>query len=349
MGAPVLEKGPYIFNVNNLFTESNTTNKAKRILLELKNCLVNLGGANTIWTVVASSNGVDFVNIGGDEPFDLWNSISDIVNAANGSPHSWCVLENLFTGQQLIIAADVATADKCEFYVSPGGTIAADGSASNNPTATDYGGLWYTGTSFTTLTSTYTKFVINVMTSADYTITRIYVHERSNTTGEAGGKTAFIENAQGTPGEWNSAIKFVRLANNYNVAFSFEPNTKTPKLSDFDGASIVARYQTAEPYDAWVGAYPTCECYSNLLSAQADPLMQSDVGQAFSGGHPITPIGIFNIANPKGGSLGRLTDIYLGQAWHDTLDTFPSDGSRLWVKWGCFVVPWNGTIPQDAM
>jgi len=349
MGYPALEKGPYIFNVNNLFYESNTTNKAKRILLELKNCLVNLGGANTIWTVVASSNGVDFVNIGGVEPLDLWNDISDIVAAPNGTAHSWCVLQNVFTGQQLIIAADGATVDKCEFYVSPDATIAADGTVTTNPTATDYGGIWYSGTTYTTLTSAYTKFVINVMTSADYTITRIYVHERNSTTGETGGKTAFLENMQQTPSAWNSTIKFVRLANNYSVTFAFEPVDKTPKLVDFDGSSIAVKYQTAEPYDEWLSAYPTCECYDNFVGTNANPLMQNDAIQGSIDGHPVNPIGVFKSTNPKGGALGRLADIYLAQQTHDTLDTYPADGSRLWVKWGCFMVPWNGSVPQDAV
>ena len=348
MSYPALEKGPYIFNVNNLYSESSVTNKAKRILLELKNCLVALGGANQIWTVIASSNSVAFVNIGGDEPLDLWDDISDIVFAAGGSPHSWCVLENKFTGQQIIIAANPSSYN-CEVYVSPGGLIASDGSTTANPTCADYGGLWYAGYAFTTSNSNYLKFVINVMTSADYTITRFYLHERNVSTGEAGGMIGLMENAQNTPAEWNSDIKFVKLGYGSAPAYSNLMTGKSPTLTFCDGNTLTVRYQTAEPYDAWINAYPSCECYLSLLSAQAYPLMKNDHVLSLLGVQSANPIGIFNPANPKGGSLGRLADIYLAPALHDTFDTYPADGSNLWVKWGCFMVPWNGTIPVDAV
>lgn len=339
----ILEKGPYIFNVNNLFSEANTTDKAKRILLELKNCLVALGGQDQIWTVVASSNGVDFVNIGGTEPLDLWNSISDIVFAANGTAHSWCILENVFTGQQIIITPNSIAVDQVNIVLSPDGLIASDGTETTNPTCTDYGLLWSADNSFTSTDSNYLKFVINVMSSADYTITRFYLHERNSLTDATGGMIGLIENVQNTPEEWNSEIKFVMFEHGTSVAYSTTPSTKTPTLSYFDGDTLSVRYQTAAPYNEWLNAYPTCECYGALYpDNRADPVIQNATNQ-------VSPIGIFKPANPKGGAMGRLTDIYLGQSTHDTLTTYPATGSRLWVKWGCFVVPWNGTPPQDAI
>jgi len=68
-----------------------------------------------------------------------------------------------------------------------------------------------------------------------------------------------------------------------------------------------------------------------------------------SGGYPVCPIGLFRETGSYGGMLGRLADIYWAPLNHASLDNYPGDASYQWVKWGCYVVPWNGTEPLDAV
>jgi hypothetical protein len=102
MALPELINGPYIFNVNNRYQESSVALMTKSVMFRMKDCLVALGGAETIWKVIASCNAVTVWNIDPEEPNrDLWEDLGDIVYS--GGNHSWAILENQVTGGQLCL------------------------------------------------------------------------------------------------------------------------------------------------------------------------------------------------------------------------------------------------------
>jgi len=353
MGAPTLEKGPYIFNVNNAFSEVDGPNRCKRELLELKNALVALGGAETIWKVIASCDGTTVWNIDPEEPNrDLWVDLTDMVHNLNGNPHSWCILKNLTTNGQLIIDYVRNTATTYPHYAairySPGGTFTDTGTTSEAPTASDVGTIWNQAYTFTD--SAYyancTDVVINVMTSADHKTTRWYNHTEYGN-GWRGGTIGFIEDVQDTPAEWNSAIKTAVTSTSWNcVIQAFSPEGQSPQLTEIDDGNVFyPRYETAEPYAAWLSTYLGVECWGNISTNAGRGTYFNNVRQGPTNGYAIAPIKLFRASTTKGGYLGRLADIYIAQSPHHTFDTYPSDDSRLWVKWGCFIVPWNGTAP----
>lgn len=353
MSAPILEKGPYIFNVNNAFNESTGENRCKRELLELKNALVNLGSAETIWKVIASCDGTTVWNINPlEEDRDLWDDIADVNHNLNSNPHSWCILKNLTTNGQLIIDYVRNTATTYPHYAairySPGGTFTDTGTASDAPTAADAGTMWNQAYTFTDSAYYDTSYdvVINVMTSADHKITRWYNHtEYSNAW--RGGTIGFIEEVQDTPAEWNSAIKVAVSSTSWNLQMqTYTPSAQSPQLTELDDGNVLyARYETAEPYAAWLSAYPGVECWGNISTNAGRGLYFNNVRQGPNNAYPVVPINLFRGGTTKGGYLGRLVDIYLTQDAHRNLDTYPKDGSRTWVKWGCFMVPWNGSAP----
>lgn len=345
-----LEKGPYVFNVNNTFTESSNNDKCKRMLLELKNELVALGGAGVIWQVVASSDSVSVVNKGGGSP-DLWADISDLVYAYNGSPHSWCLLENQTTGSELLLdynSSAYPAANKVNALCSPSGIYTASGTTTNAPTATDNLSILSSGYQFSDVNTDF-KFVLNVMASADHKITRWYWHERNSGTGGTGGMVGFIEEVQNPPSEWNSTIKAATFYHGSGIAVSTLTYNKTPILATIQGNSLRLLYETAEPYSVVLTAYPSCAGYNYFYGDNHVQLaMKIAADLDLMGGYPVNPIGLWRPTNPKGGQLGRFADLYFAPYGHDTLDTYPDDSSRAWVKWGCFLVPWNGTIPLDV-
>lgn len=347
MGLPTLENGPYVFNVNNRFTESNTTNKTLRGILECKNALVALGGAGSIWSVVASCDSTTVKNIGDASP-DLWSELADIVGGSGA--HSWCILENGTTGAQLCI--DLSNSD--ERYVhwrySYGGNFNADGTTSTRPTdseGTDLKSVSYTTFSSGTGANT---IVIHAMCSADHKTTRIFTHEKDSS-GNNGGTALCIEEAVNTPSEWTATYKTVLVKFHDHITLSQTSYLKSPLIKEIsDAERMVVYMKTAEPYEAWNSVYATCECYGTLDGGVATPIHELNVSLELQGGYPISPIGLYEAASgSNGGSWGRLRDIYFGQRLHDTLSTYPNDASRLWVKFGCFVVPWNGEQPLDAV
>ena len=349
MTYPTLENGPYIFNVNNLFTESTGPDHCKRMLLELKNALKALGGAGVVWDVVASSDSSGYVNKGGGSP-DLWTDITDVIPHTAGSAHSWIILENQTTGAELLIdyAYGSTTYDRVIIQFSPGGNFTADGDASNAPTATDAQLMYDNDKLFSNDDGGYTKFVMNVMCSADKKTTRWYWHEKNDASAANGGMVGLIEEVQNTPSEWNSTYKTAVLFYNYGPEFSTTPNVKSPNLTRLDDGKMYCRYVTSEPYSDWISSYLTMEGYRET-NGYIYGFFYNNVEQGLVDGYPINPIGLFREVNPKGGSLGRLRDIYFGQNTQDTLSTYPADASRLWIKWGALIVPWDGSAPLDAV
>lgn len=345
MGMPALEGGPYIFNVNNLFSESNVTDKQKRWKLEIKNALVAVGGAGVIWAVTASSDSSSYVNKGGGSP-DLWTDISDIVGNSAGNPHSWCILENQFTGGELLFDTASTNNYQCNIRYSPAG-LYGTGDASNAPTATDDQELADIAYHCTSVGVNYTKIVVHVMVSADYKTTRFYVHEKDNISGDQGGFIGMIEEVVDTPSQWTSTNKTVVLAQLANVNYSDIPLGQSPYIADLQGAFWKAYLETADPYAGWLSCYPVCECYGDFSNNGANALFWNSENLEVQGGVFASPIGLFKSSDPYGGSYGRLRDIYIPYLNFDTLSQFPNDETRAWIKIGCFLLPWNGTIPVN--
>jgi len=343
MSFPALENGPYIFNVNIDCVEGNITNKAKRMLLELKNALVGLGGANTIWTVVASSDATDFVNKGGSEPLDLWDSIAD-VSYGTGA-HSWCILENLTTHGELLIdwyTSAYYQGEVCKY--SPGGLFTDTGTASVAPTATDSRSLIAGSAAFVPYAEAYNSFVLHVMTSADHKTTRFFLNDRAQGTAHVGVWCGLIEEVVDAPSQWTSTNKVMVLTHYLGVSQSAEPKNQWPNLAQMDDAYWSVYLETAEPYAGWIRTYCTAFCYDAVGSAsfQGRPVMLADS----TGEFPASPIGLYSTSTGiHSGSFGRLRDIYFGHDLHKTLTTYPGDGSGDWIKFGCLVVPWDGSVP----
>ena len=142
MAVPVLENGPWVFNVNNVFnTDGEVWNRARVVTLGIKNAIVALGGAGTIWKVVASCDSTTVLNIDPEEPNrDTWIDTGDIV--IDSGVHSWCVFENQTTGAQFSIETGYGNPYYWSLRFSPGGTFNADGTTSVLPTSTDSNNFW---------------------------------------------------------------------------------------------------------------------------------------------------------------------------------------------------------------
>lgn len=338
MGLPTLVNGPYIFNVNNRFYCDTVDIKCRTMLFQMKEALVAMGGAGSIWSVVASTDTSSVKNVGDADP-DLWVDYEDVVD------NSWIVLENSTTGGQLCI--DRATSAWYAYiYYSPGGTFSDDGTTSTRPTDTDSRALLDTTESFTTNTSTYVNFALHAMMSADHKTTRVFIQERNSSGSEEGGFTLLIEELSNTHSYWTSTNKTAISYNPTTINYSATPGSISPTIDELSSGYFAAFVETDDPYAGWDSFYMTCECYSITAGATGIASVNLNTDLRFLDGFPINPMGCYRPgAVDRGGAIGRFRDLYLSPYYHPNLSSYPSDVTRQWVKIGALLVPWNGTAP----
>jgi hypothetical protein len=347
MSIPVLQNGPYIFNTNNADTETDVTAKRKKVIWGIKECIIGLGGVGTIWQVVASSDASSVKNIGDADP-DLWVTYENVKNTIYGtSRNSWVVLENLTNGMQICIDYNSSYLywQRVDIFVSLGGTYSTNGTNANRPSCSDEKTLW-TG-SFDQQSNQYDSFSIHGMTSANHETLRVfYVAEHDTTAGSYFSKAILIEEVTNAPDEWISDPKYLVLtAPTINVSTS--PSQQSPRFQDVSH-KWDAYLETTEPYAGWVTCYETTECYDLISSSQGRVLCNNAVSHDSLGGRPLSVIGLFSNDATRGGSYGRLQDIYFGTTADAMYSTYPADNSRQWIKFGCLVVPWDGSDPAGG-
>ena len=335
MSALSLENGPYKFNVNNSFTESTSDDASRKAVLELKQGLIALG-SGSVWSVVASCDGTTVKNIGDASP-DLWADLTDIVCSTSGA-RSWCILENATTGGQLLIHCAYSSENDLDLYYSHTGSYTTDGTTTSAPTATESTMLFDNGQDWSPLSGNLT-FVAHFMCSADNKTTRWFIDWG------LGGRFGSIEHVVNPPSAWSSTNPVIVYSDVSGVTQSTTTYVQSPTTGQaLNLGSWRAYIETTAPYAGWLDCQFTYEAYKSILT-NADCIMLDNVEQDITGGYPVCQIGMVRPLNPKGGVLGRLRDIYLGQEAHQMLSTYPADASRAWIKWGCFVVPWSGDTP----
>lgn len=88
--------------------------------------------ANSVWTVVGSSDSVAF----GLDGVDRWAAISNLVWASSGTAHSWIVLQNTTIGYQLAIDLNATSTASVGVAATEIGTPFSGGSTTTRPTST---------------------------------------------------------------------------------------------------------------------------------------------------------------------------------------------------------------------
>jgi len=338
MSVPTLQNGPWVFNVNNTFTDATYTNVTRWALWKVKDVLASF----TEWSVIASTNGTDLANIGAGGDIDYWDAYTDAVT------NSWVILENSVTGEQLCIYNSNANSQMINIYWSVTGGFGADGTTSAVPTVTEATDLVSTSGYFTGVSGSLDGVSVSGMISADGKCTRIYVRQRHSGTYFAG-QLILLEELLNTPAQWISTHK--RCAMLMDIArFSETGTAQSPLMSYADGEIWDCYIEDATPTEAHHLVYAMGECYGTGIYNKTAPIV-SNVSTALGWvtGAIASPISIFKSGSTYGGYCGCLQDIFWAPRHHNSLDCYPSDSSRAWIKFGCFLVPWNGDAPTEAL
>ena len=314
-----------ISSVNqDLNTSGAQTTDHQTVLLRIKQTL--LGFAGGFWTVRRSSNGSSVANS------DLWTTAASIVWHNSSSARSWLVLVNSETGMEFLIdcqnsgGADVTIYNRGLFGFSFTGFTATAGTTTARPTAIDE-----QTQNFSSDTSNYWSL------SGHW------------------------------PPAFDSALHVIQSSDGKNTrVFLFIAGT--PRLSMCMDTVKNPSTGWATPVVYWVqGPTDACWTYADLMAtAGKSPLMKhsSTIGNAYlttEGGNAgpvpaaVTSLneisgvwnyykaGVASVVAGIRGQHGRIPDFYFVPSAAINGDTFPADGSRLWVVVGNTIQPWNGT------
>lgn len=327
----------YNYSANTVCTEATPEESAEHALHQMKVALVSFSQ----WSVVASCDSTAVKNIGDASP-DLWADwATDIVHGSGA--HSWIILENSVTGEQLCFDC-LGTWPYLDVVYSATGAFNTDGTTSTRPTDTESiyiidGRQWFP--------TSMDAVVVNAMCSTDGKITRVWAQITAGAT-----KGAFffgLEEPAGVPTQWIATIPRALFRIDGLTGFSTTPVQQEPKLSNIDGTTEkVPMYLVASLYEGWNYAYLTTECYHQWTGDQGNACYEPNVNMDWNDGYPMTALGMFRVTSPRQGGMGAFQDLYAGPEQHQTYTTYPDDSTYLWIKVGGIVVPWNGSVPVEA-
>jgi hypothetical protein len=130
MALPTLAK-TWQINANNAVLAQSEYPMNQKLMYDLM--VILTGFASNPWTVFWSSDGKGTAGVGLQ-----WSDYTDCVWATAGNNHSWIVY-NHPSGAQILFDMSYITTEpeRCYVEVSPGGNYAADGTATDRPTASD--------------------------------------------------------------------------------------------------------------------------------------------------------------------------------------------------------------------
>lgn len=339
MTLPVLINGPWTFSVNHDCTETVANDTRKHALWQLKESLISFAA----WSVVASSDSISVKNIGDASP-DLWITWANVVGGT--SAHAWVVLENSTTGEQVCLDVANPSYHNLNCIYSATGSFSTDGTTTTRPTDTESYVL-YPITSYW-FESAADGAIVHAMISADNKITRWYIHQRRGAA--HGGWFIGLEEMKNPPAVWTSTHKRASFAAVASISSADLSTAQYPRASELS-TSIprwICYQKDSTPYEGWNLCSSTAECSGGLYNNDGKPFYKNTVLQTWLGGYPVSPIGIYREDTLRGGSMGRIQDMYWGQESHFTYDTYDGVGSKEWIKFGCFMVPWDGSTPLDV-
>ena len=325
MPVPNLEK-TWLFSVNNVVTSSAIyQNDFKALFLGIKNTMKTLVTGSP-WTVIGSSD----ASTAGIDGTDRLTSLAKIVYATSGG-RSWLVLQQsaIAPNYQILFDFSVSNAYDMVIKVSPavgfsGGSTTASPTASDSITVNPEGIFsWYT--LYYNNSTNYTPVMFNVWASDDGTATRIgCVHN-----GVPMGLLMF-EKPKNVVSQWtNPSVSTSMIQYNYgNNAWEIHLYSESRFASAISGSTAW--------HTALVFSHPTYDATNlgvpNYLRGY----------NTFTTEYEMLNIGLYCTTIGRRGKQGDLSDIWVGHGSVPNGSTFPTDDSRKFVKWGIFILPWNG-------
>jgi len=330
-GLPTLEKA-WQHDVNQLVSGTSREDHHREVLFAVKQSMI--GFALNPWTVAGSNDtvtaGMDAVDRWTDPDTDIKFSTSD----SGTKLRSWIVLQNVDGGQLLI---------DCRRTDNPGGS---GNSARDIYIQWSPSGGYVGGTTTTQPTATDNRTLCSNAWLADINGGATFkVHVLSTTDGAAT-IVLFTRNSLCTA-RWiftkvvdvAAAWTLPYVADASHAATSTE--TRAPSYSELFDAETFQGVVSA----GGVQLNASLSTWASVNDGVGQRLL---VPNSFTGEDPFLPIGIVSTTVGARGRLGRIPDLWFGNAATVTGTPFPADNTYQFAQFGDLIVPWNGVIPEIA-
>ncbi len=300
------------------------------VLLEAMTSLLGTGGS--LYTCLGSSDSVTAAL----DNANRWSGPTKLVWANAPTAHSWIILREATTLQELCFALDTldgaAQGPRMTVVSSPAGTSFAGGTINNRPTAANeivhLDGEKWLGTS---AGSAPFAARVHFIKSSDGMAAQLWIHvsdvpvalwrfdqAQDPVAGWATKQWGLVLGAT-SPGD--SVLTTAKLWSNANVRLR-------------NGATHGIAYLASWGY-----------------AAQPAAQRQQAAG-AISGNYKMFPMALFSdsagladqLTGITPGTRGAWDMLYGSTARGQPTDYYPADGSKLWVQNGCLISPWDGSV-----
>lgn len=310
---PVLEK-TWTISGNNVLTGSgNVVTDRKALFLALKNSMCN---APIPWTVSASCNATQSM-VGSD----ILQSISSIINAADGTGHSWIVLQQSEISDAFQICFDFSstTQSSMTIVVSPVSGFSGS-STTRRPTAPDEYLVLSNSSWFDFSNHASSKDIIyNTWFSSDGLCNRIVVLWDLNSRG-----MWLFDQPSNVNNLWREKSMFFTLNGRgqpLSSSLLFESPVVGCRVNDKSGQAFFMAEGTRDGtiYKTFAGLNP------------------------FTGKYPLLPMTVYSWILGRCGVLGEVSDMWYGPHLNTLMTgtTYPESGSAQFVQFGNLVFPWT--------
>lgn len=335
MTGPSLQNGPWEFNTNNKIQAASVTVLGRELTFLLKDIVVGF----SVWSVVGSSDGNTVKQVGDQSP-DLWLTSANVVRSTGA--HSWIVLENSVTGEQILLDGRYSSTSNDLYIVhsAPGDFTTSGATTLVAPTSAQGQVVMSDSYSYIYSSGLPKETVVHGMMSADGKCLRLF-HYTQNPGYYSGGALYLFEEVYNPPSSWTSTHKrcVFRPGSIYSSGVY---STQSPRKNEAEGQNWFCHLKTATPSEGNYAFYATAERYG----ASVYPVYSATVTSALNAGFVVSPIGLFRPDADHGGAVGNLKDIYWKSKGHAFFQCFRGDtGPREWIVLGVFVLPWDGSVP----
>ncbi len=304
MALPTPEK-TWAIDPCNLVAYSSQTQVLGDTFLAIKNSLLTMSGV----TVKGSSNGT----AGGMDGVDRWVTSADVQTRGSSSttPMSWIVLDLANMGGAELLIAHTSAVGRVAINLSPGGLYAAAGTATHKPTATDEMTTAVSGGEFVNL----------------------YDHRWTTWLASDGSALYFGIASRGV---WQGlvGVQLVRSVIAEGAA-TFSPAVAIVRFSTSTGSGSLATH-------VWV----RINSVNELCALEPEPLSSSALGISDLQGGTNYILPVYFAATTVGirGVVGVFRDIWAGNDAAADGDTYPLDGTRLFIQVWKMILPWDGSL-----
>jgi hypothetical protein len=339
MASPTLQK-TWEFDVNNNFIGSDQYDLRQKLLLGIKNALIDGVTFTVPWTVRYSCDSTTAGSAG--DGVDHWSASTDVVWEPSGSVHSWIVLRQtdyFGSGNHLEMLIDCEQGASGDNYAAIGvylsNTAFSGGTTGTRPTATGEWSVIASGGSEVTsnwqgLDSVQTTKSFHMMASDDGEEWRILISDNTYVVA-----IWAIGKPLSPPSGWSPAC--------WALIYGQDTNSSTVTTDTNLSTAGTLRVRCT---DDTRGDFQCLFTAESMASSATQPVASSAVANTFDASRPFINFGLYSSTGAATGYMGGVKDMWWSLESDGTGATYPV-AQPDFINVGGLCLPWDGATTPN--